>query len=498
MLTLIQNPQKRPKLKKDLGIPNLFPYKDCILHEIEEKQRLKREEASAARKDASMVADEEMGQTTAADEDQPLDGSEAEDEEPDAMDQDGLSESGPMAALLESARARATAYDERAPSHASVSASADEDDPVALDPKRALDPDTRSYANIFPDVLSRADVILYVLDARDPLSTRSPATELQIAKHGDGSKKIILVLNKIDLVPPHALSKWLRHLRRSHPTLPLRASDAAASARTYDHKAMSRANTAVALLRALKSYAAHYGVARALTVAVAGYPNVGKSSVVNALAARHGRKSEPAPTGAEAGITTAVHTIKLDSKLHLLDSPGVIFPTADPDRDAEMADGKTSRQQRADHNARLALLNALPLKQINDPTRAIGLLLARVAALPEAQEHLQTYYGLTPLALVRGDRTTDFLVQVARKRGRLGKGGVPNLEAAARSVLADWRDGSIGAWVEPPIDQRENGAREESKEVVQTWGKEFMMEGLWGRYDPNEEDHGEAAVVMEA
>lgn len=70
-------------------------------------------------------------------------------------------------------------------------------------------------------------------------------------------------------------------------------------------------------------------------------------------------------------------------------------------------------------------------------------------------------------------------MQVARKRGRLGRGGVPNLNSAAMSVLSDWRDGRIQGWVDvPPIREEEQG--EDQKRVVKEWSKEFKLEGLWG------------------
>lgn len=88
----------------------------------------------------------------------------------------------------------------------------------------------------------------------------------------------------------------------------------------------------------------------------------------------------------------------------------------------------------------------------------------------------------------------DFLVQVARKRGRLGKGGVPNITSAAMTVITDWRDGRIQGWVDPPTLQiastgAEGGASGniaesapvgDQKEIVTEWAKEFKLEGLWG------------------
>ena len=53
--------------------------------------------------------------------------------------------------------------------------------------------------------------------------------------------------------------------------------------------------------------------------------------------------------------------------------------------------------------------------------------------------------------LRQGDTKTDSFVQVARKRGRHGQGGIPNLNAAAMMMITSWRDGRVQGWVEPPV-----------------------------------------------
>lgn len=382
----------------------------------------------------------------------------------------------PMSALLASARARAAEFEDASGGEDEMDEDASESAPIidsfddfATIHNQPHESSRRVYDKIFKDVLSSADIVLYVLDARDPNGTRSQEVERQIVAAEGGSKRLILILNKIDLIPQSVLQAWLAYLRRSFPTLPLRASHSAPNARTFDHKALTQKATSETLLRALKSYANDKQLKRSVTVGIIGYPNVGKSSVINVLCARLSGSSSSSrsacPTGAEAGITRSLREVQLDNKLKLLDSPGIVFPSLSSSVDSETAT-----------KAHLALLSALPPKQITDPVPAISLLLKRSSVLPS----LLKTYDLPPLlSAPNGDLTTDFLVQVARKRGRLGRGGVPNLNSAAMSVLSDWRDGRIQGWVDvPPIREEEQG--EDQKRVVKEWSKEFKLEGLWG------------------
>ncbi|OAP56152.1 hypothetical protein AYL99_09331 [Fonsecaea erecta] len=499
-----KNPQWKSRLKKDPGIPNLFPFKEKLLEELEEKKRLKAEQGQRLReaakekknggKDAQAEAEDDLMEDE--DEDELLDDDMDEDDEEDA-DHNGAN---PLAALVASAQARAAEYDGGALAGDIETADGDVvaegvqlSETIASD-HRNPDSSRKAFDKIFKQVLDAADVILYVLDARDPESTRSREVERQVMAAEGGSKRLILVLNKIDLIPPSVLKGWLTHLRRYFPTLPLRASAPASNAQTFDHKQLTLKATSETLLRSLKSYAASKQLKRSISVGVIGYPNVGKSSVINALTSRlnKGTQSFACPVGSEAGVTTSLREVKIDSKLKILDSPGIVFPsTVD-------GEGREDKQRRkAEHEARLILLNALPPSQISDPIPAVKLLLERLSASETLYEKLLKYYGIVALGpFARGDETTDFLVQVARKRGRLGKGGVPNLSSAAMTVINDWRDGRIQGWVDPPVlkvaDDEEmvegqgvDSSKElptgvDRKQIVKEWAAEFKLEGLWG------------------
>lgn len=458
----------------------MFPYKDKILAEIEEGRRRKAEDAVKRRADAKATKTGEVAEGAAtAGVDVEDGGEELRDEE---LDEEFDEDANPMAALLASAKAAAAEYDEDLETddddemdEDSASDSGDDMEGVELNglPTRK-DGSRKAFDKIFKQVVDAADVVLYVLDARDPEGTRSKDVERMVMAAASGGKRLIFILNKIDLIPAPVLKAWVIHLKRYFPTIPLRASGPAPNAHTFNHKSLTVQSTSATLFKALKSYAAEKQLKRAVSVGVIGYPNVGKSSVINALI--RGGSGAACPVGAEAGVTTSLREVKIDSKLKLLDSPGIVFPRA----------GDGSKVSKTEEQARLVLLNAVPPKQIEDPVPAVTLLLKRLSASAEMLQKLMDVYGLPELVATNGDATKDFLVQVARKRGRLGKGGIPNINSAATTVITDWRDGRIQGWMDcPKLAVAPSGAIAgtvvgDQKEIVTEWAAEFKLEGLWG------------------
>ncbi|EYE91174.1 putative GTP binding protein [Aspergillus ruber CBS 135680] len=509
-----KNPEWRSKVKKDPGIPNLFPLKDQMLHEIEEKKRLKEEEQNRIRDEARERRRAEKQQQkaqTEAEGQTMIDDEELMDDDDD-MDADVGDSSNPMAALLASARARAAEYEDQHDDEDEDDEEMDEDDDdedgmdedeesggislgassvTPVESNSSKESSRRAFDKVFKQVVDAADVVLYVLDARDPEGTRSKEVEREIMAAQGGSKRLILILNKIDLIPPAVLKGWLVHLRRYFPTLPLKASNGTANAHSFDHKQLSVKGTSETLFHALKSYAHNKQMKRSVSVGIIGYPNVGKSSVINALMSRLNKGSSNAcPTGAEAGVTTNLREVKLDGKLKLIDSPGIVFPNTNNS-------DKKSNKKKVDDHARLVLLNAIPPKQIEDPIPAVNLLLRRLSKSEQLMNKLVEVYQI-PAILPGQDQTTDFLIHVARKRGRLGKGGVPNVESAAMTVINDWRDGRIQGWANAPVlpvatttaegttTAPAAGEGVDTKQIVTEWAAEFKIEGLWGNGEGDE------------
>ncbi|TDH70409.1 hypothetical protein CCR75_006287 [Bremia lactucae] len=292
------------------------------------------------------------------------------------------------------------------------------------------DASRRAYMKELRKVIDKADVILEVLDARDPMGCRTLEMEDAIGnRHG---KKLVLVLNKVDLVPSHVLQPWLQYLRGYYPTVAFKASTQNQSKHLSAN--YGRADKAVgnavssskavgtdALMQLLKNYCRHSGVKTAITVGVIGYPNVGKSSVINSL-----KRSKAASVSSLAGHTKVMQEVHIDSKIKLLDCPGIVF----------------------DHSNASALLlrNCINTESMADPVGAVQVLLTRC----QPTQLAELYHLPIDTVSTCFQDAVQFLVLVAQATGKLGKRGIPDRQAAARIVLQDWNRGKLPYFTAPP------------------------------------------------
>lgn len=130
----------------------------------------------------------------------------------------------------------------------------------------------------------------------------------------------------------------------------------------------------------------------------------------------------------------------------------------------------------------------LPKAALEDPIRTCTKLLEQMQQTQDGMLRLIEHYQIPPLVTAGSDLTTRFLVEVARKRGRLGRGGVPNLHSAALTVLGDVYDGRMVLPAVNTVDverqtrkSKERDSVEKSQvTVVGQMAEPFRIEGLWG------------------
>lgn len=311
------------------------------------------------------------------------------------------------------------------------------------------DSSAKAFMRELRKVIERSDVIIQVLDARDPEGTRSRWVEDEVRKRDAQGKKLLAVVNKIDLVPRANLEAWIKYLRHSFPTMPFKSSTqsqrqnlsqnpvplvkAAAGQIGSNEKleelpVTSSSLGAPALLGLLKQYALT-SPHSALTVGVVGYPNVGKSSLINSL-----KRSRACGVAAMPGKTRVVQEVVLDKGVKILDCPGVVLE--DIGQQMYGLDEAASRRRQAE----IMLRNCVKAELVEDPISPIQVILDRADP-----NHLMNMYNLPSW-----DDSRDFLIKLALTRGRLGRGGIPDLEGSAIQVLRDWNSGKIPYFTRPP------------------------------------------------
>tara|TARA_Y100000034_G_C6869981_1_gene397015 strand:+ start:724 stop:1458 length:735 start_codon:yes stop_codon:yes gene_type:complete len=231
-------------------------------------------------------------------------------------------------------------------------------------------------------VLDLSDIIIEVLDARMIQETRNSEIENKIRKL---NKKILYVITKCDLVNINKLKENSKHLT---PCIFISSKD--------------HLGTTI-----LKKKILSLSKGEAVTVGVVGYPNVGKSSLINVLAGRGAAR-----TSSESGYTKGLQKIRVDKRILLLDTPGV-FPHKEKDI------GKHGK------------IGAVDYAKIKDPEIAV------LHLIEEEKELITSYYK------VIGSDNEEILENIAFSLKKLQKGNKPDLEVTARAILRDWQTGKI-------------------------------------------------------
>ncbi|PWN18174.1 hypothetical protein BCV69DRAFT_285475 [Microstroma glucosiphilum] len=453
------------------------------------------------------------------------------------------------------------------------------------------DSSLRAYAHHLRSLVTQSDVLIQVLDARDPMGSRSSHTENLLASHPD--KKLLLILTKIDLVPKEVLQKWLVYLRQSYPTLAFKSTSTLSSSGRASRKIQTtaasssslEASSSATLLQLLKNYARSQPKGMSLTVGIYGPPNVGKSSLINSLV-----KSRACSVAPRPGETKNLQTVLLDRKVRLIDSPGVamssgrgavdgiedvlrgtvkielvedpakpvaeILKRADPVKVTKLYKlpplyGEEEEEEEPQPVAAPPVAagpSAIP--QDNSPAKAgthepVDFASMRRSGMDEDEQeddsdgeeddddfHRPTFdeedeetieahggaNGSTaPTAAKASKRpppigydaedVTDFLLRLAFTKGKMMRGGKPDIDGAARMVINDWNLGRIAWYKSPPAsvnissstvpkaataheggegdEQMESAsaAPVEHNEVMTSFSEAFDLEGLFAQAD---------------
>ncbi|KAI6241251.1 Large subunit GTPase 1-like protein [Aphelenchoides fujianensis] len=297
-------------------------------------------------------------------------------------------------------------------------------------------------------VLERSDLIVQIVDSRNPLLFRSADLE-QYAAEFEPPKKCVLLVNKADLLSAEQLRLWQRPNRstrsfgpppgprRSRP-LEEEAAGEEIAEKLEDVKIEAEEKTFIKtpeeLIATLKALAPKGDSSSSFVVGMVGYPNVGKSSTINRIIG-----AKKTSVSATPGKTKHFQTLIVDEELTLCDCPGLVMPSF------------------GFSPAEMLLNGILPVDQMHDFFGPVQLLCSRVPrAVFEAM-----YSVILPKPTEfedpnRPPTAHELLTTMAFMRGFMSAAGIPDCSRAARIVLKDVFNGRLKWIAAPPgCDQRE-------------------------------------------
>lgn len=262
-------------------------------------------------------------------------------------------------------------------------------------------------------------------------------------------------------------ARWVKILSKEAPTIAFHAS-------------INNSFGKGSLIQLLRQFSVLHSDKKQISVGFVGYPNTGKSSIINTL-----KKKKVCTVAPIAGETKVWQYITLMRRIYLIDCPGIV-PIG-------MGDSETAT----------ILKGVVRVENVDSPSEHIPAVLARVKPEYLCQTyHLKSWTGYE-----------DFLTQLARRGGKLLKGGEADLDTCAKMVINDWMRGKIPYFVEPPLlDAKgkakalepltvEEGGRKRVKGVIQPIS-EIAVASKFSRNDLQagvpEDFEGEAIVEGDA
>ena len=259
--------------------------------------------------------------------------------------------------------------------------------------------------------LSLVDVVVEIIDARLPLSSKYIGVEKLI-----GSKPHIIVMNKSDLADNSESCKWKNFLGKTAKVLLTSANS---------NKDISNIISAVidAGKETIAKLTAKGLLPRPVRVMIIGLPNVGKSSIINKLI---GKKK--AKTGAKAGITRQQQWVRINPRVELLDTPGII----------------PMKLENQDAAYKLAMVNSVG-EATYDIVEVARVLVDILKEMYPSE--IRNYYNLAEEISVEA---------IAKARNLLVLGGEVDINRAAALVLSDFRHGKIGKFTLDKLFVKDN------------------------------------------
>ncbi|MBO6232599.1 MAG: ribosome biogenesis GTPase YlqF [Clostridia bacterium] len=265
--------------------------------------------------------------------------------------------------------------------------------------------------------LKLVDVVVELLDARIPISSQNP----EIAKITKGKKKLI-VLNKIDLANEKENQNWVKYFE--HKNIPVCLVD------SNSGKGIEQVIRQIEkMMQAEQERLAEKGrIGRKIRVMIVGIPNVGKSSFINRIA-----KKATAGVGNKPGFTKKKQWIRINEKVELLDTPGVLWP-------------KFESEEVALNLSFTGTIKEEILDRLEVAYHLVKFLLENHKQLLIEKYKLTNEYVDKVLNrdLPENENIYEIMLEMGRKRGCLISGGNVDEEKIAKIILDEFKNGKLG------------------------------------------------------
>jgi hypothetical protein len=291
------------------------------------------------------------------------------------------------------------------------------------------------YVDVMKDVVRISDIVLEVLDARFIGETRNFAVEEDVLGQG---KILVYVFNKVDLVDRRELERqipsWMRPYVFVSTTGGIGLRDIKARIKMEAKRILASRDGSTGKERDDSSIVKDLESKKRVHVGVIGYPNAGKSSVINFITRKGAAK-----TAKQAGFTKGMQKIRMSDDILILDTPGVIpvskYSTESKNFLEDVKVGGRTYSDVKDPEDVVYYLMTVP-----EPKDAENLTKKEERMIEEAKRNakkIKEFYG------VEAGDVEEFIEELGKKKGFLGKGGKVDVDRTSRIVLRDWQEGRV-------------------------------------------------------
>lgn len=262
------------------------------------------------------------------------------------------------------------------------------------------------------------DIVIELLDARIPISSQNP----DISKIVNGKKKIV-ILNKCDLSDDYQNKLWVKYFQEKGIVAVLSDSNTGKGI----EESIKKIETV--MQNEIKNQADKGRIGRKIRAMILGIPNVGKSSYINRIS-----KRTTAGVGNKPGITKQKQWIRINEKIELLDTPGVLWP-------------KFESEEIALHLAFTGTIKEEILEKTEIAYFLVKFLIEN--NLKQLCERYKLEEELIKEIIQREDRPEneniyDIMLEIGRKRGCIISGGNIDEEKTAKIILDEFKNGKLG------------------------------------------------------